>query len=265
MKVTARRTWPLLCLLTATSFGQPTRMITEFAARDVQSVSIDRLGNFYTVSSDNRIRKYDTEGRFMNEFKNTAGWTVTLLEPWNPLRVFIYSRDKQKIILLDHDMQILQTIGIDSSLAVESSLAAPSVNNYWLLDKTDYSLKKVESRTAEVLSEINVKPKNSKQSEFSFVREYQNQIFLLDPTSGIYIFSYVGKPIRFFPATGVTYIGFLGQELYYLDQQALHFYDLYTEDLRQQPVSPSARIVLVTDERMIIVNEKGVQVWAYKP
>jgi hypothetical protein len=243
----------------------PHKKIKEFSTQYVKNVSIDRLGNFYLVLEKGVIKKYDTDGNFMDEFSNPEAQPITILEPWNPLRVFIYCREQQKIVLLDHHLQFLQAVSIDPSLAIEPHLVSPSVNNFWILDKADYSLKKIDFKSFRVIEEVSVKIVAGAEHDFTFLREYQNQLFLIDQKSGIDILSNLGKAIHTFPVRNATYIGFLGQEIYYLDNGTIHFYDLYSEDRRELSVDPSALFVLLTDERMVLIKKSTVEVWEYKP
>jgi len=243
----------------------PSKKLTEFPIQEVSTVSIDRLGNFYLVSKKGTIKKYDTDGKSMDEFPNKESYPVTLLEPWNPLRVFVYSREQQKIILLDHHLEVLQTVSIDPSLAITPFLASPSVNNFWIFDKADYSLKKIDFKTSQVVAEVSVKLVPGADHDFTFLREYQNQLFLIDQRSGIHILSNLGKGIQTFPATNMRYVGFLGQEIYYLENGIIHFYDLYSEDRHELAVDATAQFVLLTDERMVLIKKSSVEVWEYKP
>jgi hypothetical protein len=243
----------------------PSKKIKEFSTPEVTMVSIDRLGNFYLVLEKGVIKKYDTDGNFVSEFSNPDAYPITILEPWNPLRVFIYCRTEQKIVLLDHHLQFLQAVSIDPSLAIEPYLVSPSVNNFWILDKADYSLKKIDFNTSRVIEEVSVKRVAGAEHDFTFLREYQNQLFLIDQKSGIDILSNLGKAIHTFPVKGTRSLGFLGQEIYYLENGTVHFYDLYSEDRHELAVDPSAQFVLLTDERMVLIKKSTVEVWEYKP
>src|SRR5258708_29765677 len=143
------------CFLLATANAQTlVKKLREFPIEEVSKAYMDRLGNFYLVSPSGEIKKYDTDGNFMKEFSNPQSASITLLEPWNPLRIFIYAKDRQEILFLDHNLEILQRTPIDASLAIEPCLAFPSIdNNFWLLDKADYSIKKVDFKTTRVMEE----------------------------------------------------------------------------------------------------------------
>ncbi len=244
----------------------PSKKIKEFSVEEVNTVSIDRLGNFYLVFKKGSIKKYDTDGNLMNEFSNPESVAITMLEPWNPLRVFVYSREQQLVLLLDRFLASQEKITLDPSLAIRPVLASPTPNNnFWLLDEADFSLKRIDSKSTRVLQEINLKLAPGVKPDFTFLREYQNQLFLIDRQSGAEILSVVGKPIRTFQIKNLGFLGFLGQEIYYLENGKIKLYDLYSEEQREFNVDPLAQFVLITDERMVVVKKSAVEVWEYKP
>jgi len=242
------------------------KKIKQFPIEGISRVSIDRLGDFYLISTKGVIRKYDTDGNFKAEYVTPENSAITLFEPWNPLRVFVYNRDKQQVVLLDRFLAGLSVIDLHPSLAVEPFLASPMPNNnFWLFDKADNSIKKIESSGASVMEELNLKLEPGDQPDFTFLREYQNQLFLIDRKAGIRIFSVLAQPIRTLPVKDLNFLGFLGEEVYFLDKGKIKLYDLYTEDQREIQVDPQALFVMLTDERMIIVKASVVEVWEYKP
>jgi len=87
------------------------------------------------------------------------------------------------------------------------------------------------------------------------MREYQNLIFLLDKNTGIVIYNTVGKKINQLK-TDANNFGFFGEELYFLQEGKVVFFDLYTEKIRLVDVG-EGKFVLVTDERILLVKENG--------
>lgn len=231
--------------------------------KDADHLAIDRLGNLYAVLTTHAINKYDTDGKFQCTFANPEKKPITQLEPWNPLRVFIYSKETQEITILDRFLVPQEKIKIDGSLGIEPMLASPSNNNsYWLLDGSDFSLKKIDLKNSEVTLEINLNKSNP--PHYVFLREYQNMIFLLDEETGIEIYSIVGKQINKISVAGLAYLGFLGQELYYLEGGILKFYDLYTEETHQVTVG-NVKQALATDERLVLLKSETIEVYEFKP
>jgi hypothetical protein len=234
--------------------------------KGIDHLAIDRLGNPYGVFTNLSISKYDTDGKFQCAFANPEKKPITQLEPWNPLRVFIYSKETQEIVVLDRSLLQQEKIKIDASLGIDPLLTSPGNNNsYWLLDGSDLTLKKIDYKNSEVTLEISLNKSNqSVPPHYIFLREYQNMIFLLDEKTGIEIYSIVGKQINKIEAAGLSYVGFLGQELYYLEEGKLKFYDLYTEETHQFTVG-NVKQALATDERLILLKGEVMEVYEFKP
>ena len=232
----------------------------------IKNVTIDRLGNIYAQLENQSINKYDTDGNWMASFSNLERVEISQIEPWNPLSIFIYSSSVREIELLDRSLIRQERISVDPSLAIEPSLASPSINNsYWLFDKSDLSLKKIDLKNSGVAFQIDLnKVAHTVQPIYIALREYQNMIFLLDLSTGIEIYSIVGKRIHKIEVSGLSYFGFLGQELYYLEAGNLKFYDLYTEETHQLLVG-NVKQALATDERLILVKTDSIEVFEFKP
>ena len=246
--------------------GQPLRKLQTISVKGIKNVTIDRLGNIYTQLENQTINKYDTDGNWMASFSNLERIEISQIEPWNPLSVFIFSSPIREIELLDRSLIRLERISVDQSLAIEPSLACPSSNNtYWLFDRADFTLKKIDLKSSGVDLQIELnKVARSILPNYIALREYQNMIFLIDLATGIEIYSIVGKRIHKIEAPGISYFGFLGQELYYLEAGNLKFYDLYTEELHQFSVG-KVKQALATDERLILVNADSIEIFEYKP
>lgn len=246
--------------------NMPLKKLQTISLQGIKNVTIDRLGNIYAQLENQTISKYDTEGNWMASFSNLERIEISNVEPWNPLSVFVYSSAAQEIELLDPSLVRQQRIAVDQSLAIEPAMACPGINNtYWLLDKSDLSLKKIDLKNSGVIVQIDLnKITHPVQPNYVALREYQNMIFLVDQTTGVEIYSIVGKRIHKIEAARLSYIGFLGQELYYLQDGNLRFYDLYTEETHQLPVGNSKQ-ALATDERLILVNADSIEIFEYKP
>jgi hypothetical protein len=123
-----------------------------------------------------------------------------------------------------------------------------------VLDGADFSIKKVNPLNNEVTSEFYLDTANSKPN-FVYMREYQNLIFLLDKNKGITIYNIVGKKVNLLK-TDANNFGFFGEELYFLQDGKIVFFDLYTEKTRLKEVG-EGKFVLVSDERILLVKGNG--------
>lgn len=234
------------------------KKISEIKAKGITQVGVDRLGNFFTVTSGGAIKKFDPNGKVLEKLK-VGKVNVTLLEGWYHPTIFIYDRKKQTVTTFDRHFESKRETIIDPSIAVEPFLICPRGDNRMLvLDAGDYSIKLVNPFGNTVQSEFTIdRSVISESPEFVYMREYQNMIFLLDRKKGIIILNNIGKVITTIPAPGLSNFNFFGEEIYFFHDQKLNFFDLYTEEVRSVPMNKNYRFVLATDERIITISEKN--------
>jgi antitoxin component YwqK of YwqJK toxin-antitoxin module len=238
------------------SFSQKITKLKEFKVKGVEGLTVDRLGNFFLIFKNGEIKKYDPNGKLLASLKGKRG-NPTLLEPWYHPSIFIYYRDKQEWVVYDRELKNPQINQIDPSIAINPYLVCPTNDNKLLvLDKADYSVKRVNRFTNEALFEFAIDTNFlSKSPNFTFIREYQNMIFLLDKNSGILVFNNIGKLINRIGNPGIVNFGFYGEELFYIQSdQTPALFDLYTEKKRLIPLEKIFNQMCITDERVIEID-----------
>lgn len=235
----------------------------------VRLASVDRLGNFYFVLPDNRLQSYSPEVVLQNETV-LDGPAVTLIEPWNPLKIFLYSRQEQAYRFYDRKLSLLEAHALDPSLSIEPLLVCPAqeVNKIWILDSVEGFLKKIDEASLAIDLEAKLPVTGSSTNhDYIFMRAYQNRLFLLDGKVGIYIFNNLGKLITTIHAPGLGFFNFLGEELCYRRGKEILLFDIYTgaerkvADLEEEePIL----FTLITDERLLVVTNRGISFYQYE-
>jgi hypothetical protein len=238
----------------------PTKKIKEFRASKINTITADRLGNFFLVLKNGHIKKYDANGKLVA----TTKAIIDLLEPWFHPSIFAFNRTHKKFIRYGRHFENPVATEIDASWAIEPYLVTVRADNHiWVLDRADATLKHIDPVTSATVSEfaIDTAQLNSKPN-FTHIREYQNMLFVLDQNSGILIFTIFGKQVGFIKKSGILNFNFVGEELYYAQDNTIQFFDLTTGATRAMNVEGHNRFVLVTDERMLLIDDKeNARLW----
>ncbi|MFZ1806791.1 MAG: hypothetical protein WAU36_06205 [Cyclobacteriaceae bacterium] len=250
------------------SFAQLNK-ITELNIANITAASVDRLGNFYFVLPSGTMQKYDPDGNLLDEV-NEGVLPLILLEPWNPLKVFTYSNKNRMIKHWDHHLALLEEKPLEPSLSITPQLVCPAneVHKAWILDVADYSIKKVNLSTNEIeIDTILPKEWASDNSNYVFMREYQNRIFLLDKNKGILMLNMLGKLITTIEVKGLGFFNFMGEELCYRSGSDILLLDLFTGATRKIASLDSAKSItnsIITDERLVLITSNKVEIFALK-
>lgn len=243
--------------------GQSKKITSFNTSSEIVFAAIDRAGDFYVVLQSGEINKYDKNGIILGSYMHEGA--PTLFDPSNAIRLLVYYKKERQFTWLSPDLGANPFQSIDSSIAIDVSLICPSGDqNIWILDDADFGLKKVSGVDSRVLVEFSISDQ-FKENKFTWMREYQNFLFLLDPKIGIFVYNSLGKQIRKIQAAGTNYFNFLGEELYYIEGNKLIFLDLFTAETREMNMFKPAEFVLLTDERMILTTKFQVEVFEFIP
>lgn len=234
------------------------KKITSIEISNVESAYVDRPGDLYVLLKDKTLKKFDTLGMPVSEQVLDA---PTTYDPRDGSRQFIYSQQSQRFAFFSPETKLEYLI--EQQYAIDPVLACASGDNQvWILDRSDWSLKRVNPSQQKVIAEASIDQKQfTKTPEFMFIREYQNFLFLIERNSGILIFNSLGKQIKKLSASKIEYLNFLGEELYYKVNDKLLFYDLFDSSTREVSTDPACKFVLLTDVRKYIVYQNRIEIF----
>jgi hypothetical protein len=265
-----RGCWLLLLLLTGAriSFAQQFSLVQSLAIGQPQAVSIDRLGQVYVSDQKNNLYKFSPQGQRLFTFSPAQQGRLAFVEAWNPVKTLLFYDDRQQIVLLDRfltPITSLRLADLTDGLIRLATLAQD--DQFWILNETELRLDKIDfrypdSRLSTRLNQL----LDPARHDFRLLREYQNHLYLLDRNSGIYIFDNMGNYKKKLPIKGLAYLGFKGDEAYYLKNGQLVFLNLYTLQQRAFPL-PAAKayqLVLVGDKTVHLFSATHLDVYRFE-
>lgn len=233
--------------------------------------SLDRRGTLYVADADNNLRQFARDGQPLNTYAPPQPGRVALVEAWNLTQTLLFYDDRQQLVLLDRFMAPISEIRLADYLpdaTVRTATLAPD-GRLWLLDESTLTLRTLDPQTG-------LRPQNTPldlligrgRPDFRFLRQYQNNLYLVDRASGILVFDNLGNYQKKLPFFGLSYVGFRGDELYYFAADGLHFFNLYKLQERRlpfpTPLGPAnVRQVLLSEDYAYFLTAAGVQVYKW--
>ena len=264
----------LFCVFTLAFFFAPESRAQSISIRQhldvsqLAAMSIDRLNNIYLTDRKNNVYQFNGAGRLINTYSPPRTGNIGNIEAWNAMKVMLFYDDQQQITLLDRFLNNIATIrlrDITEGLIKVATTAADE--RLWLFNESDFSLLKYDPRTSEMVSTT---PLNltfdRKKADIRYIREYQNMVYVVDKTTGIYVFDNLGNYKKTLPFPDLSYIGFRGDELYYLAGGKLRFFNLYSFAERAFDVPPvqNYKQALVGEELVYLLSESGLDLYDFE-
>lgn len=232
-------------------------LIATVEISDVRAAYVDRPGDLYIFQKNNTLKKYDTLGALVSEQRFPE--SPATFDPRDGARLFACFSKKCSFF----SEETKQEFHLEPHYAIDPQLVCSSGDhNFWILDRSDLSLKRINPTQSTVIADALIDQKQFAQTpEFTFMREYQNFLFIIEKKSGILIFNSLGKQIKKIPVKEVEYLNFLGEELYYKQKDKLFFYDLFDASIREIPVEPACKFLLLTDARQYLIYENKIEIF----
>ncbi len=249
----------LLCCFVLTISAQTIEIVKTVQLRLVDKVSYDRYFNLYISDLEGTITKYNQEGDSLLAYSPSKTGSITSLEAWNTIRVFAFYKDFQQFGLFDRFLGPLPKIDLPEEQIGFGRIATVSANNQiWFFDDSDFSLKKYDTEQLKVISKTNCDLiLNAQDYDLVMMKEYQNQLFVLDRINGILVFDNFGNFKKKITIPALEYFGFYKDELYYLDGSELILLKIYLDERRTISLPKNSYGKAVMGEKYIYLFDKS--------
>ena len=242
--------------------------VKTLALPNTGAASLDRRGTLYLADQDNNLRQLARDGQPLNTYSPAQPGHVAVIEAWNQNNLLVFYDDRQQVLLLDRFLAPLSEIRLADYIdgTVRTATLAPD-GLLWLLDESALTLREFDPQALRVVQNTPLDLIiGHSRPDFRFLRQYQNNVYLVDHTSGIFVFDNLGNYRKKLPFTGLDFITFRGDELAYISGGQLHFFHLYNLTERTQPLpagldATTVRQVLLGDQLAYFITTKGVSIY----
>ncbi|QCR25192.1 hypothetical protein C1N53_20280 [Pontibacter sp. SGAir0037] len=263
-----------MCLLISPAFAQQSYSTLTYShslsTSSASTISQDRDGNIYMLDAKRTLRKYDPSGKPLLHFSPTTRGQIAAIEAWNPLKVLLFYEDRQEILLLDRFLRPITSTQL-SDYNISGTVRAAtqsSDDSFWLFNETELTLSKLDirNRSVTVSTPLNL-ILDQANLDVRQLREYQNKVYMLDANGGVLVFDNLGNYTTKLPFTGLSYISFYGNELYFVKDNILYFYDLYQQKQRTiaLPSSKVYQAAFVSNKYTYLFSQKELDVYNLQP
>ena len=234
------------------------------------AISIDRLGNFYFADQRRSVYKFSPEGVLTTTYSPAISGGISSIEARNGIKILLFSYDQQRLILLDRFLREISAIDLSrlpfhAGNDLFKAATFSGDDQFWLFNESTFSVTKINALTQQPYfsTALNLIVRQ-KAYDVRFMREYQNNLYVVEKNAGIFVFDNMGNYRKTLPFPGLDYAGFIGDELYYLKDNTLHFYHLYNGQQRQINLAPEQNYtnVLVGDKMLYLFTDTGVDIFA---
>jgi hypothetical protein len=154
----------------------------------------DMLGNLYTISSENQLKKTGPGGDSVGVFNDVRRYgKLGSIDVSNPLKVILFYRDYRTVVVLDRFLNPVNTIDLrKQNIFQVRAVCASYDNNIWVFDEQESKLKKV-AEDGRTLSETNDLRQAIDDAPIPVALFDQDGfVYAYDPSRGMFVFDNYG-------------------------------------------------------------------------
>ncbi|MBS1942643.1 MAG: hypothetical protein JST38_17380 [Bacteroidetes bacterium] len=195
----------------------------------------DELGNLYTLSG-NDIDLYSRDGTHLAHNSFNSFGSISRMDAFSSLKPLIFSSAQGQLALLDNTLSIQGApIYLSRSGFPQVTLACMGVmGRMWFFDDRDLALLRVDDQLQPVANTGRLDQVLSFTPQPTYMEEADGRLYLVDPAHGVLVFDLFGTFVRTLPIIGVQRVQVRDGFLWFVQDGALHRYNLRA--FTQEPV-----------------------------
>jgi len=197
--------------------------------------AVDQYNNLY-YTYEQVLYKIDSTGkeRFKQSIKNWSD--ISFIDARNPMKIMLFSEDQQLVEYLDNTLakqqDIIDLTGEGFSFATKVVTSAQP-DKIWVFDSDNSRIVLYTRQVAQQQRIDNIFGLLNAKMILQML-EYNSQLYLVDPTKGIFVLDRYGTMLDFISLEKVRLIQIENDILYYLvgdDLFFMHLKDKFTEKI----------------------------------
>ena len=229
----------ILLFVSSTCIAQSTFKLYSTIATEADFFTTDNQCNIYVVKGTELI-KYSKTGRLLYKYSNNNLWKIDFVDASNMLRLLVFYKNFSQFVFLDNTLSLIgEPVSLDKMGFQQTQLVCSSYDNsMWLYDQQNLELVRInktfdktqQTGNLNLLLNIDLKP--------DYLVEYDNKVYLNNPSSGIMLFDIYGTYFKTVPIKNINNFQPIADWIYYVLDQQVKAYNTKTTDeiLIEMPV-----------------------------
>jgi len=193
---------------------------------DYVDFTVDNLGNYYLLTSNNQLKKLNAKTDSMGMFNDVRRYgKLFSIDVSNPLKVLLYYKSYSTVVVLDRFLNVLNTIDFRKQNIFQVKAIAQSYDNQiWVFDEQDSKLKKIGDDGKVLFETVDFRIIFDEVPSPAQIFDQDGFVYLYDPEKGIFVFDIYGSFKTKISYLGLSNLSIFGKTIVGIDDQQFFAY-----------------------------------------
>ncbi len=233
------------------------------------SFSVDNLDNVYLFNSNNQLKKLNPNGDSVAVFNDIKNFGVAgLIDVSNPLKVLLYYKDFNTIVMLDRLLNIRNSIDLrQQDLFQVRAIGQSYDNKVWIFDELENKLKKIDEDGRPLLETADLRLLAQQVLSPQRIFDENKLVYVYDSALGVYVFDYYGALKNSIIITGWNNFRVAGKYIFGSKKDTVYRYsinDFNYDEWKLPPAVAGSKAFDFTNDRFYALKNDGVYVYEIK-
>lgn len=235
---------------------------------DIIDFTIDNLGNIYTVSRDNQLKKINIRGDTLGSYNDIKQYgKLYSIDATNPLKVLLFYKDYGNIVVLDRFLNIRNTINLRKANIFQVTAICQSYDNgIWLYDEQAARMTRMNDEGVVIDQSADFRQFLDQAPFPKHIIDQERLVYLYDPDQGLYIFDYFGTLRNKVAFTGWQDFQVLSGKVFGRKKNTIQQYQPGTLALKEQVLDNTLAGIVkmkVSLSNLYCLKDGVIKVYAY--
>ena len=229
-------------------------------------IATDYLGNLYIIS-EFRLSKYDINGKPLYVYEDYKNGAITSIDVTDPMKILVYYGDFMVVKVLDVTLSEMGSYALNEvGYYSISALAHSRDDDFWIFDNTAFVLKKIDENGKALYQSEKFNLLFDETVQVKQIIDFENNVYVNDPTNGIYVFDRFGTYLKRIPILGADKIQIIQGIIVYFENGSLKSYN--TKEVREEQMALPSWVTpeycQIQKDRVYIVEKDRVSIYTFK-
>lgn len=253
----------ILLFISPTCFGQSNFSPVANIETKANFFTTDNQSNLYVVNG-NELSKYNKSGILLYKYSNKNLGNIDFVDASNMLRLLVFYKGFSQIVFLDNTLTLSSDpIRLDEINFQQTQLVCSSYNNsIWIYDQRNLELVRIDKTLNKTQQTGNLNLLLNTVLQPESIIEYNNKVYLNNPTTGILIFDIYGTYYKTIPIKNTRHFQAIGDWIYYLEGDKIKAYHIKTIELKEFEIPDTNTINFrLENENLILQNASSINIY----
>lgn len=255
----------LFILITTTCFAQSKFNLVATIPSKPDFYTTDKQGNVYIVKA-NELSKYNKSGKLLYTYSNKTFGNIDFVDASNMLRLVLFYKNFSQLVFLDNTLTLSgEPVSLDKMGFQQTQLLCSSYNNgLWLYNQQNLELLRLDQAFQKTQQTGNLSILLNIPLQPVSLLEYDNKVYLNNPSTGILVFDIYGTYYKTIPLKNIRFFQPVGDQVYYLSNNEVIAYNIKTteETLFELPLAEFKSLRIEMD---VLVIQSAETIRIYTP